>query len=45
MLLVDLIVFFWKMVMGAHDSVSKNDGCVVDDVEGIRISEEIRLRI
>ena len=37
MLVFDLIVFFWKMVMDAHDSVSDNKGCVIDDVDGIMV--------
>ena len=30
-------VFFWKMVVDVYDSVCKNVGYVVDNVDGIRI--------
>ena len=30
-------VFFWKMVVDVHDSVCKNVGYVVDNVDGIRV--------
>ena len=37
MLVFDLMVFFWKMVVDVHDRFCKNVGCVVDNVDGIRI--------